>query len=76
LNIAASRDCAVINPGALFCFFLEKQKEELNQQGAAIKQCCLLQEKDVCFSFFLDKKRNKKIKDKRMAPPVYPAHAT
>jgi hypothetical protein len=28
LNIAASRDCAVFNPGCLFWFFLDKQKEQ------------------------------------------------
>jgi len=77
LNIAASRDCAVINPGGLFWFFLGKQKEQYNRQSATIKEFISNCKTKLSYSsFFLDKKRSKKIKDKRMAPPVYPASAT
>jgi len=73
----------------LFLFWRSKKENitgrvQLKQQilqKAKTKRCSLkslflLQQQAFCSSFCLDTKRSKKIKDKRMAPPVYPASAT
>jgi hypothetical protein len=63
-------------PGSFLLLFGEAKKR-IEPAGYIYKKIIpICRSKKFYSSFFLDKKRNKKIKDKRMAPPVYPAHAT